>query len=140
MDNFHIDVVSDDDTAFGQAMAIAFGKRRTATHFAVITVPNGGVHGGAGDGIQCKTLVFLAFSDGAPVNATRFVAPLSAEHATIQARLWLESLPDECWGCEPDHDGHNRKGWRVFVETWGRVAGLWGTIVAVQPAWAMYGK
>lgn len=44
------------------------------------------------------------------------------------------------YGRQPDHDGDNGKGWRVFVEGWGHVADSQSVVFAVQPAWAMYGK
>ena len=50
---------------------------------------------------------------------------------------WLDNLN---YGGQPDHDGDNGKGWRIFTESWGHVAGYSYTVVGVQPAWAMYGK
>lgn len=44
------------------------------------------------------------------------------------------------YGSQPDHDGSNGKGWRVFNEAWGHVFGNHYAICAIQPAWAMYGK
>lgn len=52
---------------------------------------------------------------------------------------WLSS-PDCDWGGQPDHDGDNGRGFRIFTESWGHVAGHSYAIVAAQPAWAMYGK
>lgn len=43
-------------------------------------------------------------------------------------------------GSEPDHDGDNGYGWRLFNESWGRVAGRWEAVIAIQPVWAIYGK
>lgn len=37
-------------------------------------------------------------------------------------------------------DGDYECGWRMFTEDWGHVASFHYSIVAVQPAWAMYGK
>lgn len=50
---------------------------------------------------------------------------------------WLGSLD---YGHQPDHDGSNGKGWRLFTESWGHVVGHHYAIVGVQPQWAMYGK
>lgn len=41
---------------------------------------------------------------------------------------------------EPDHDGDNEKGFRVFNESWGHVLGEWQAYIAIEPIWAMYGK
>ncbi len=53
------------------------------------------------------------------------------------ARLWLA---EQNYGNEPDHDGDNGKGWRLYNEAWGRVGGHTYSFVAIKPAWAMYGK
>lgn len=42
-------------------------------------------------------------------------------------------------GPAPDIDGELGKGWRVFTETWGHVAGRTCAVVAVQACHAMYG-
>lgn len=59
------------------------------------------------------------------------------EASTGLVEGWLKSVD---YGREPDHDGYNEKGWRIFTERWGHVAGHHYAIVAVQPSWAMYGK
>jgi hypothetical protein len=41
---------------------------------------------------------------------------------------------------EPDHDGNNSKGWRVFNESWGNVGGDWKTFLAVMPVWIIHPK
>lgn len=51
---------------------------------------------------------------------------------------WLEGTAD--YGREPDHDGDNERGWRVYNESWGHVEDLHAAIIAIAPAWAMYGK
>lgn len=63
--------------------------------------------------------------------------PLDLDGATQFVSQWLKSAD---YGREPDHDGDNGKGWRIFTEDWGHVAGHHYAIVGVQPAWAMYGK
>lgn len=58
---------------------------------------------------------------------------------------WLKSeeadtieLPD--WDEDLDHDGHNRKGWRVYCEGWGYVDDSSYAICAVKPAYMWIGK
>ena len=48
---------------------------------------------------------------------------------------WLQEAD---FGKEPDHDGDNGKGWRVYVEDWGHSRHQ--SMCAIEPAWAMYGK
>lgn len=85
-------------------------------------------------------------SDGVPTlillwseerNATKFPFPLNINQSAQFIVDWLASLD---YGRQPDHDGSNGKGWRLFTESWGHVAGHHYAIVAAQPAWAMYGK
>jgi hypothetical protein len=54
---------------------------------------------------------------------------------------WLQS-PEakELLGEEPNHDGSNDVGWRVFNEEWTHVDDDWSARVAICPIWAMYGK
>ncbi len=58
---------------------------------------------------------------------------------------WLTSdeaakVPCEGWDANADHDGSNSRGWRVYCEDWGRVAGSFGAICAVKPAYLWHGK
>lgn len=82
------------------------------------------------------TLILL-WSQSGDKRDQKLPFPLKLEDAKSFVSGWLDSLN---WGHEPDHDGSNGKGWRVFTEAWGHVAGNHYAIVAVQPAWAMYGK
>jgi hypothetical protein len=63
--------------------------------------------------------------------------PMKVDAAVQFAWNWLQTAD---YGPEPDHDGSNGRGWRIFNETWGHVKGEWAGICAIQPAWAMYGK
>jgi len=64
--------------------------------------------------------------------------PLNANGAIGFVEGWLENAGDP--GKEPDHDGDNKAGWRVFTGTWGHVSSYTYSVVAVQAIWAMYGK
>ena len=44
------------------------------------------------------------------------------------------------YGDEPDHDGHNKRGFRIYNEAWGHVDGSSRAFMAVAPCWAMFGK
>lgn len=63
--------------------------------------------------------------------------PLSLDQAAGFVADWIGSAS---YGSEPDHDGSNGRGWRLFTEAWGHVARHHCAIVGAQPAWAMYGK
>lgn len=69
--------------------------------------------------------------------ATPLPFGLDAKGAAEFMMHWLEEAD---YGSEPDHDGDNGKGWRVYSEGWGHVDDLWQAHVAIQPVWAMYGK
>lgn len=63
--------------------------------------------------------------------------PLDSKNVGDFVAGWLANAS---YGGEPDHDGSNHKGFRLFTDGWGHVAGYRYGIVGVQPAWAMHGK
>jgi hypothetical protein len=65
--------------------------------------------------------------------------PYPMKHAQT-AEFVLGWLAQADYGRQPDHDGDNGKGWRVYNESWGHVDGEWQAFVAIEPVWAMYGK
>lgn len=50
---------------------------------------------------------------------------------------WLNEVG---YGPQPDHDGHNKKGWTCYCEDWGHVNKEWQAFAGIEPEWAMYGK
>lgn len=123
MDNFKIDVVCEGAERLKPALEIAFGKHK-ATHY---TVHN-------------KALVFFwtepkSIRKDVVVHVLPF--SLTKEAAPAFVNEWLKQ---QDYGKEPDHDGSNSKGWRVFNESWGQVFNWWEAFVAIEPVWAMYGK
>ena len=66
-----------------------------------------------------------------------FPSPADSLYVGIIAEAWLDSVKR---GKQPDHDGHNSKGFRLYNEAWGHVDGHYQAFIAVAPAWAMYGK
>lgn len=134
LDNFHVDITSEGSLA--DVMKIAFGKYRQAEGYLVSPE---------------KGLVFfwLAAHETA-VGLVKLPFKMSAANAAIFAEQWLSQTD---YGPEPDHDGDNGRGWRVYNEAWGRVNAPpmkdypnlpsedWTySFIAVQPVWAMYGK
>lgn len=53
---------------------------------------------------------------------------------------WLQEQPKERYTDYIDHDGSDGKGFHIYNEDWGHVAGSHYGILAVQPIWAWYGK
>lgn len=82
-----------------------------------------------------ETLILLWHEEGAMTVPLPF--PLDRKQSAQFIVDWLKQVPR---GDQPDHDGSNSHGWRLFTEAWGHVAGHSCAIVGVQPAWAMYGK
>lgn len=68
---------------------------------------------------------------------TKLPYEMETEAATVFAWGWLQQQE---WKNEPDHDGSNSKGFCLWNDVWGHVAGQHGAIIAIGPAWAMHGK
>lgn len=117
MDNFRIDVTAEGDDRLRAVLALF-------DHDTVV--------GYQADGR--RRLVFY-WTDSEKATALPF--PMTMEQAADFAIGWLEHAD---YGDEPDHDGSNGKGWRIYNEDWGHVDGDWSAFVAIEPAWAMYGK
>jgi hypothetical protein len=130
MDNFQVDVTYEGRAAFDKLLAIVM--RHKAVAYAV--------HPSLG-------MVLFWHNDPAnpqivragPATVPAVPLPYPMDAAATSAFVWgwLETVPR---GREPDHDGSNGKGWRVYNEAWGHVGDNHYAIIAVQPAWAMYGK
>jgi hypothetical protein len=118
MDNFHFDMTSQ-------------GAATLKTALSLFNPPGRKVTGYSTDG---KRLV-LYWTDSP--KATKLPFPMTLEQAADFAAGWLEHAD---YGSEPDHDGDNGKGWRLYCEGWGHVDRDHCAFAAVQPVWAMYGK
>jgi hypothetical protein len=125
MDNFHIDITSEGDLS--DAMKIAFKGAAGSKAEAYLIHPDKGLiffWSAHPNDHPDKRLVPLPFK-------------LDAAGAADFAKRWLA---EQDYGRQPDHDGHNGKGWRLYNESWGRVGDFTYSFVAVMPEWAMYGK
>lgn len=130
MDNFRVDVTARARAHFESVMGMLFG-RREAVAFAMH--PTKGMvlyHATHDHGDVCN-------ADAAEVPVVRLPYAMNLTAACAFVWHWLETADR---GPEPDHDGSNKPGWRVYNEAWGHVAGDWRAFVAIQPVWAMYGK
>ncbi len=120
-DNFHFDITG---ASMKKCLDIAFTYHSKAIGWAERKLKNG------------KALV-LYWSDSNVTGINKFPSPLTAEQVEPMILQWLK---DADYGNQPDHDGDNDKGWRVFNEAWGHINSEWQSFVAIQPIWLMYGK
>jgi hypothetical protein len=124
-DNFAFDVSAETREQFDHVMRLAFWQKREAVAYKVI--PDKGF-----------VLYWTWDEKDAPKQG---ITPLPYP-------MQWKAVADFIWGWfertaypkEPDHDGDNTKGWRVYNEAWGHVAGDWRAFCAVQPIWMMHGK
>lgn len=132
-DNFHFDLTG---VPLDKCLAIAFGPHSKAVGWAEIPAnPENHSHEavwGASKG-QRRLVLFWAEHD----QMSKLPAPMTAEQVEPFVKAWLGAAD---YGRQPDHDGDNGKGWRVYNEAWGHVAGSWEAFVAIEPVWLMYGK
>lgn len=138
MDNFHIDLTCEGRATLSAAVGICFTQHRAATHYAV-RGPDAALtdqqYAHQNRPAKPRRLVFMWTSGGAEAVALPF--SLDAEGVTDFAMRWLA---EQDLGREPDHDGDNGRGWRLYNEGWGHVDGEYHGWIAVSPAWAMDGK
>jgi hypothetical protein len=117
MDNFSFDMTSEGDATLRKAFLL-FPSARKAVGFRI-------------DGKR-----FVLYWADSP-KMSKLPYPMSPEPAVELLVGWLAQVD---YGRQPDHDGDNGKGWRLFTEKWGHVDGEWQAYAAVEPVWAMYGK
>lgn len=146
MDNRTIDVTSEGDDALALALRLIWDNApgKKATHYKVVRLAERTSYFGSPvsshstklekDDTGTQTLILLWSQEK---DAQPLPWPMDFDGSLAFVKGWLAHVePEE----EPDHDGHNGPGWRVFTEQWGHVAGHHYAIVGVQHAWAMYGK
>lgn len=121
MDNFRIDITAEMQETLLDALTIAFRHNHGPARGYRVTPENG--------------LIFLWL----PVesNPKDVVARMTVSEAADFAWQWLQ---EQDYGPQPDHDGDNERGFRIYCEGWGYVANDYRAICAVQPKWAMFGK
>ena len=88
-------------------------------------------------------LLLVEYGNEKDIN--KFPTPMSSDEVFPFVKKWIktdEALTVELdgWECDLDHDGHNKLGWRVYVEDWGHVNGRWGILCAVKPIYVWHGK
>lgn len=122
-DNFHFDLTG---VGLDRALDIAF-----TGHSKCI----GWSEGEVSDGGRVRKRLILHWTEN--VSATPLPAPMTATEVLPFVQAWLNAVPR---GPEPDHDGDNGQGCRVYNEDWGHVGSDYTAFVAIEPRWLMYGK
>lgn len=133
-DNFHFDMTG---VPLADALKIAFcgSPGNKAVGWSVLDADDTEtVEGQHGHTSSRKRLVLFWHESG---GGTPLPAPMDAEAAIPFIKAWLAEAD---YGKQPDHDGDNGKGWRIYNEAWGHVARNHYAFVAIEPEWIMYGK
>lgn len=146
MDNRTVDIVSVGDESLELALKLIWcsapgGK---ASHFKIVNLKEKTRYCNQptthhytelfSDPEGVPTLILMWHADK---DAEALPYPIDFAGSLQFVKGWLNQAN---YGKQPDHDGDNDKGWRVFTESWGHVAGYSYSFVAIQPVWAMYGK
>lgn len=139
MDNFAFDITARSRVTFDLAMQIATADDKEAKAYAVIDHVCESNEWTKRDKKKRKTLVLFWVKD--VKDTIPFPHPLKGKALREFCWDWLQHThEDGAAGSEPDHDGSNSPGYRIFNEAWGHVASHWQAFAAIQPAWAMHGK
>lgn len=146
MDNRTIDIVSEGNKALEMALNIVWANcpGGKATHYKIVKLKEEVEYYGSPTDRHYTTLKEDKEGEDTLIllwNEEKGALPLpyflELEEAINFIKGWLKKAE---YQEQPDHDGSNGKGWRVFNEQWGHVAGHHYAIVGIQPQWAMYGK
>lgn len=125
MDNFHFDVSSCAEDHLSLALELAFSGDCQRMAIGYVRKEIKGI----------DTLVLLSYNKYP--NSIPFPAPLDVYDSTIIVRSFLKNTKSQE---QPDHDGYNKLGFRVFNNEWAKVDGIDGSICGIQPAWLVYSK
>ncbi len=137
MDNRIISVKSEGIKAFDLAFQLLFDNARggKASHYFE--------HPTAGFLLLWNEDNFYGLTKGDPsakVSANKLPFKMEWKDAANLAWGWLNNQPTEKYEDYLDHDGSNGRGFKVYNEAWGHVAGSSYAFLGVLPVWAWYGK
>lgn len=91
-------------------------------------------------------ILYWCILDGNREGINAFPVPVSVETVVPMIHSWINSEEGKAfknenrWEDDLDHDGHNSRGWTLYVEDWGHVGDSSAAIGAVRPSWCWYGK
>lgn len=127
-DNRIFNVNGLEESHLGAAIELAFAiaECERATHFRI-----------------SKTKGLILYEWPSP-GTSPLLSPMKPKLLAQIAMNYLESdAAKECecegWDANSDHDGHNSRGWRVYVDDWGHIEDE-DAICAIKPAFMWYGK
>lgn len=152
MDNFRFDMTAEGKETLKEAVALAMKQNRRIRGYAVRpaspAITDEKYNHLNRPAKPLRLVLFWAaiepgnglkeFADAPEQQYVGFPFEMDAAGAADFAIRWLEGAA--VYGGEPDHDGDNSKGWRVWNEAWGHVDNQWQACLAIQPVWAMHGK
>ncbi len=139
MDNFAFDITAMSKETFDLAMQVACADNEEATLYRVLDYPVKANEWTKEDTPKMPTLI-LYWTDKAD-DATKLPAPMKGEALASFVWNWLQDVwKNDAAGSEPDHDGSNSQGYRIFNEEWTHVADQSEAFMGIQPIWAMHGK
>lgn len=119
MDNRHFSITSVDKTDFTLAMQLAMSDNKSVIGY--------NIH---------KNTLILYWTDSSKMIKLPYKMDVSE---TINF-VWGWFDKNEPTGNESDTDGHSRKGFHIFNESWGHINDEWQAFVAIEPIWAVFGK
>lgn len=96
----------------------------------------------ASDFPRISSSLILYWADPGPESgAVMLPYPMCLKQISEFVWGWLESLTSVEWPPEPEHDGSNSKGWRIFNERWSQIDGEGHYAFAkIEPFWQVHGK
>lgn len=124
MDNFSFDITANDnlqgwlDCCMGHRKAVGW-----SVHYD--------------NGKEESRLIFYWVSPPHVDKYQSLPSPADTVQVCTIAESWLDVVNRSK---PPNHDGSNGKGFRLYNEAWGHVDGHSQGLLAITPAWAMYGK
>jgi hypothetical protein len=154
MSKLEFDMAAEHWEHFSSAMKLVFeaagisgkapnGRTRGVTHYAVREEFQG-ERDASGKWLFNQSprplrLVFFNHYEVGKTDGDKVALPfvMDGQGAADFAWRWLEQAK---YPKEPDHDGNNHKGWRLYNESYGHVDQDCYGVIAVAPSWAEYGK
>ena len=119
-DSFRFDISGDGEKLLTASMSIAFMDNDKAIGFH-------------------KTSRRLTFFLAEHPESTALPAKLDCKAIMAIVQQWLETEAE--YPRQPDHDGDNKRGFRIYNEAWGHIEPFgWQAFMAIEPMWTMYGK